>query len=205
MNPTQPPANEDAAATRRERTMLNQSIPAAGHFRHDSAINIGGLLPFQTEHSLSLLRSPRTWILPVFAFAPLALNGWITDVKQIPVFLVPYAALAWAAYFYLFVAKRASSIWLGLGSAAFTIAIGVRFVLLFKATLLAPLYAWSGNPSGIARIVGYLGSSMNEEDLKRCHSCWRLLGCDGSKTRGTESSTALSAASALRLSKAIGT
>lgn len=167
MNETQPTANGARATRRQPSAMFKQSVRGVTHVWEDlTSFDFNWIVPYKTVASLKVLRNPSAWVMLLFGFAPLAFNGFVTSVDQVRAFLVCYAALAWAGYFYVFVAKRATSVWLGLASAAFTLAIGVRLDLLLKQAVLLVFYGWAAQPSGLTRLLGNIVVGLNEEFWK---------------------------------------
>src|SRR5262249_38682490 len=79
----------------------------------DAWRDIGGYAPigpYANADSLKVLKNPGTWLILVFAFAALPLNQSAPSHNDLAVFVMGYFALAWAAYFYVFVAKRRTNL-----------------------------------------------------------------------------------------------
>jgi hypothetical protein len=69
---------------------------------------IGETIPRQ------FLRTPAAWALPLFGFAPLLLISVVASLEQTRAAFVIYFALAWTAYFFVWVADNKPSLPLGL-------------------------------------------------------------------------------------------
>ncbi len=142
----------------------------AGHLLARLWQEIGGrasIAPYSDTKSLEILKSPRTWLMLGFAVAVLPLNQSVPSQEDLLVFLMVYFSLAWAVYFYVFVAKRHSSFWIGVAAALFTRVVGLRFGHLLKYTILSPFYHANASQTDIVRFIGILGSyGFNEELLK---------------------------------------
>jgi protease PrsW len=166
MNEIQAVSEETQSSREPRNSILNKSARLSSFWEDIASFRFDWIVPYKTAVSKDVLRNPSTWGMLLFSFAPLAFNGAVSSVEQIPFFLATYAPLAWAAYFYVFVVKRSTNLWLGLASAAFTIAVGVPIVLLLRRTLLSVFYSMSAAPSGIEHLLGYLVSSLSEELFK---------------------------------------
>lgn len=113
------------------------------------------------------LQSPGIWMMFLFGIAPLAFNSFAGIREQLLLFLVVYCSLAWAVYFYVLLANKASNFWLGIATAAFTILAGVPFGRLLKHTLFAPFYTLADSSSDLLRLLGdVLSHGLTEELLK---------------------------------------
>ena len=97
------------------------------------------IVPCDAATFFKVLRARGTWMMLLFGLAPLAFNSAGGVREQLLLFLVVYCSLAWGAYFYVFLTKQTSNLWIGIGTAVFTILIGVPFGRLLKHTLFSPV------------------------------------------------------------------
>src|SRR5438552_64778 len=132
-----------------------------------TSFNFKWIIPYATRDRLTILRNPGTWVILSFALVPLIVNQAVPSQEQLLVFLMGYFALAWAAYFYVFVAKRSTNVWIGMATALFTIVAGIPFGRLLKYTVLSPFYHMNSSPTDMVRFIGDWGShGLAEESLK---------------------------------------
>jgi RsiW-degrading membrane proteinase PrsW (M82 family) len=125
------------------------------------------IVPCDAATFFKVLRTPGTWMMLLFGLAPLAFNSAAGVREQLLLFLVVYFSLAWGAYFYVFLTKQTSNLWIGIGTAVFTILIGVPFGRLLKHTLFSPFYSLADSSSGAWRLLGDVFShGLTEELLK---------------------------------------
>ncbi len=126
------------------------------------------VVPYETAFSPKILRNPSTWVMLLFGFGPLVEFSLAPSQQQLIVALVAYFALAWAAYFYVFVAIRSTNLMLGLATAAFTLLIGYPLdLLLSRVPPLSLLYGMTTAKLGVERAVGFIfGIGVEEELLK---------------------------------------
>jgi RsiW-degrading membrane proteinase PrsW (M82 family) len=98
---------------------------------------------------------------------PLLVIAIVTSLEQTLVCLTVYFAVAWAAYFAVFVNPRAS-LTLGLGVALFTLIVGVPLgTLLVRNSPLSFADAMASEASGARRFVDLLlANGLNDELLK---------------------------------------
>jgi len=145
-------------------------LPKTSRHLGKSWQEIGGanlIAPYWNLESLNVLKKPETWVL--FAFISPVLAFYLSNPSRERLFIVlmGYFALAWAVCFYVFVAKRRTSIWIGLATAVFTRLIGRWFGHLLRITILAPFYHINESSTDILRVIGVFGSyGFNEELLK---------------------------------------
>ncbi|MHB2016485.1 MAG: PrsW family intramembrane metalloprotease [Candidatus Xenobia bacterium] len=132
------------------------------------SFNFKWIVPYETALSPRILDNPSTWVMLLFGFFPLLGFMLVRSIEQLLICLVAYFALAWAAYFYVFVANRTTDIRIGAGVAAFTIFIGVSLVLILQ--VLPPLsffYGMTGSHVVFERLLGFIcGVGVNEELMK---------------------------------------
>lgn len=130
-------------------------------------LNLKWLIPYETATSLKFLTNPGMWIILFFALVALPINQAEPSEQQLVIFVMLYFALAWAAYFYIFIARRSVSLWIGLATAVFAVVVGIPFGRALKYTIFAPFYHINSSPYDIVRLVGDVGShGMAEESLK---------------------------------------
>lgn len=131
--------------------------------------HVGGtrVLPYWNLDSLKVLRKPETWVFFFFAYTVLPFYQSNPGRENLFIFLMVYFALAWGVCFYVFVAKRRTSVWMGIATALFTRFVSRWFGHLLKYTILAPFYHINESPNGILKAIGIFGSyGFNEELLK---------------------------------------
>ncbi len=130
-------------------------------------LNLKWLIPYETATSLKLLANPGMWLILFFALVVLPINQAVPTEQQLVIFVMFYFAMAWTAYFYIFIARRSASLWIGLATAVFAVVVGIPFGRALKYTIFAPFYHINSSPSDIVRLVGDVGShGMAEESLK---------------------------------------
>ena len=129
---------------------------------------------FQSARRLTT--TPGHWALLLLGCAPLAANLLMsTSSSRLPVLVLVYAALAWAAYFHVFVAHRAADLKLGVATALFTLAIGVPLgKLLGHTPPLSFFYAMTTAEGGARRIVGHVFADGLNEELLKALPLWLL-------------------------------
>jgi RsiW-degrading membrane proteinase PrsW (M82 family) len=144
------------------------ALPNSTAYGTKTSFDPKSIIPYELNLSLETLRNPGTWTMLFFGFSPLALTDALAGNLEYELkFLLAYFALAWAAYFYVFVAKRSSNLGLGLAAAVFTIVIGVPFGRFLNQTLLSIFYGMTTSPSAVARLIGQVFSNgLNEELVK---------------------------------------
>ncbi len=129
--------------------------------------NLKRFLPYETATSLKFLTNGGMWLMLFFALVVLPINQAVPSEQQLVIFVMLYFALAWAAYFYVFLARRRASVWIGLATAVFAVVVGIPFGRALKYTIFAPFYHINSSPYDIVRLVGDVGShGMAEESLK---------------------------------------
>jgi hypothetical protein len=78
------------------------------------------VLPYSNRESLQVLRKPETWVFFFFAYSVLPFYQSNPSSERLFLFLMIYFALAWGVCFYAFVARRRTSLWMGIATALFT-------------------------------------------------------------------------------------
>jgi RsiW-degrading membrane proteinase PrsW (M82 family) len=154
---------------RHAENILKHSGEGVAHVWADvRSFNFKWIVPYETAVSPRILRNPSTWVMLAFGFTPLLGDIVLTSLQQLVVSLVVYFALAWAAYFYVFVAERTTELKVGVATAAFTIVIGVPFGMLLKRTPpMSLFYGMTAAQGSFERLVGsILADGLNEELLK---------------------------------------
>ena len=151
------------------KQVLKQAGDRLGDIYADvRSFNFNWIVPYETAFSPRILQNPSTWVMLLFGFFPLLGELMVTSMEALLICLVVYFALAWAAYFYVFVANRTTDIKLGLITAGCTSAISVPMVLLIKK--LPPfsvLYAMAASDGNFEGLLGFiLGVGINEEIFK---------------------------------------
>ena len=125
------------------------------------------ILPYSNLDSLKVLSKPETWVFFFFAYTVLPFYQSNPSREHLFIFLMVYFALAWAVCFYVFLAKRQTSIWMGIATFLFTRFVSRWFGHLLKYTILAPFYHINESPDGTLKAIGIMGSyGFNEELLK---------------------------------------
>ena len=125
------------------------------------------ILPYSNLDSLKVLRRPETWVFFLFFYPVLPFYQSNPSREHVFIFLMVYFALAWAVCFYVFIAKRRTSIWMGATTFLFTRFVSRWFGHLLKYTILAPFYHINESPDGTLKAIGIFGSyGFNEELLK---------------------------------------
>jgi RsiW-degrading membrane proteinase PrsW (M82 family) len=113
--------------------------------------------------------------MPLFGFAPLLLIAIVTSLEQTLVCLMVYFALAWTAYFFVFVANGRASLRIGLGLAAFTLCVGVPVgTFLTQIPPFSVAYAMTSDESGLSRLVGFIFADGLNEELLKALGLWLL-------------------------------
>jgi RsiW-degrading membrane proteinase PrsW (M82 family) len=149
--------------------IFKQSGDAAAHVWADvRSFQFKWIVPYETVLSAAVLRNPITWVMLLFGFGPLLCAHVVTSPQQTLVSVMIYFALAWTAYFFVFVAHRTTDLRVGLGAAAFTVFVGVPVGMLLKRIPpLSLFYALKSSDLGIERLVGLtFADGLNEELLK---------------------------------------
>lgn len=153
----------------RSHALLKQSGHAVADVWTDvRSFEADWIVPYRTAFSARLLTSPTTWMSLLFGFVPLLGGFFINNESQLLAWLVMYSGAAWTVYFYLVVAKRGSSLILGVAAAACTILVGYPLIL---TTRLFPPLSWMYDAitpqESIGRFVGYvLAVGPHEEIVK---------------------------------------
>jgi len=154
---------------RHAQNMLKHSGETlAGVWADVRSFDFKWIVPYETVFSSRIVRNPTTWVMLLFGFAPLLGSYVAGSESQIVGWMMAYFAVAWAAYFYIVVAKRNCDPKIGLGVALFTVFIGFP-VHLWVARL--PPLKWfvslAVSYSGVTGLVGWLiGLGANEEFWK---------------------------------------
>jgi RsiW-degrading membrane proteinase PrsW (M82 family) len=149
--------------------LLKRSGDAAAHVWADvCSFQFEWIVPYETALSAAVLRNPITWVMLLFGFGPLLCAHVVTSPQQTLVSVMIYFALAWTAYFFVFIADKTADLRVGLGAAAFTIVVGVPVGMLLKRIPpLSMFYALKASEVGIARLVALMfADGLNEELLK---------------------------------------
>ena len=129
------------------------------------------VVPVDTALSPDFIRNRSVWGMLVFGFLPLAalILQVVTTAMGFLHLLEIYFGLAWACYYYYFVARRSVDLKIGLGVMAFTALIGVNLVLMVQTLpVLSWLYQGLGEGGDAMRsLLGFvLGVGPNEELFK---------------------------------------
>src|ERR1700722_49665 len=107
------------------------------------------VVPYETAISPRVMENPSTWVMLLFGFAPLAIFGLdlIHRADELLFIFSAYFALAWSAYFYVFVARRRTSYRTGLAAMAFTTFVGIPLVMMMQRELhFAIFYSLASSP-----------------------------------------------------------
>ena len=124
-------------------------------------------VPRDTSIVIHLLPDAGTWAMLIFGLAPVALNLLFPDMESQALLISAYFTLAWVAYFYIFVGKRAVNLWLGLASALFMLLVGVPIGRFLHFNVLMPFYEMTNSSSAFVRWLGnILSHGLNEEAMK---------------------------------------
>ena len=126
------------------------------------------IVPYQTVYSSQIVRNPTTWVMLLFGFAPLLGFHVAVTESQITACMLAYFGLAWAAYFYIVVAKRNCDLKVGLGIALFTMLVGNPVHLwIARQPPLKWFVSLATSHSGVVGLIGWLiGIGANEEFWK---------------------------------------
>src|ERR1700719_1108753 len=92
---------------RRAQNLLDHTgETVAGFWADVRSFDFRWIVPYEAVFSARILRNPTTWVMFFFGFAPLLGFFVAGSESQIMGWMLAYFALAWAAYFYLVVAKQ---------------------------------------------------------------------------------------------------
>jgi RsiW-degrading membrane proteinase PrsW (M82 family) len=151
----------------RSQDLLKQSGHAVADVWTDvRSFDLDWILPYRTAFSARLITSPTTWMSLLFGFVPLVGGFFIGDENQLLAWLVMYSGAAWTVYFYLVVAKRASSLVLGLAAGVFTILIGYPLLLMTRPIPpLSWMYDAITPQESVGRFIGYVLAVGPHEEL----------------------------------------
>lgn len=132
------------------------------------SFNFKWIVPYETAFSPRIMRNPTTWVMFFFGFTPLFGFFAAGSQSQIVGWMLAYFAVAWAAYFYIVVAKRNCDPKMGLAIALFTIFIG--FPIHLGVAHLPPLrwfVSLATSNNSVIGLTGWLvGIGANEEFWK---------------------------------------
>jgi RsiW-degrading membrane proteinase PrsW (M82 family) len=153
---------------RHANEIIRQSREGVAHVWADvRSFQFKWIVPYETVFSTRIVRNPVTWVTLLFGFAPLLAGFLVASQDQLLAWLLTYFALAWAAYFYTVVAKRATDLPVGLGTAGFTTLVGFQIVLWLKQVPPLSLFYGMITQAGFERLLGFVfGVALNEELVK---------------------------------------
>jgi len=149
--------------------VLKQSRDAvAGVWTDVRSFDFKWIVPYETAFSPKILSNTTTWVMLLFGFAPLLGFYVAHNMFQLLGWLLTYFALAWAAYFYLVVAKRDFDLRIGLAVAIFTVFVGCQMDIWSKQVPpMSWLYAAAGARDGVSSALAFIaGVGVNEEFWK---------------------------------------
>lgn len=159
------PAGDSVDGRQRAEILKYSSAAVADVWTDLRSFQFKWVVPYEAALSPRILRNPTTWVMLLFGFAPLLGFYVAANDFELMAWLLTYCALAWAAYFYVVVAKRTCSLPIGIGVALFTLFVGCQMDIWLRAI---PPLSWlyevadrrDGLESALAFIVGVGG---NEE------------------------------------------
>jgi RsiW-degrading membrane proteinase PrsW (M82 family) len=128
------------------------------------------IVPFDTALSPKILENRSVWLMLIFGFFPLAVLslGLVQTVQGLIFALLAYYCMAWGGYFYYFVCKSSVDFWVGVGSMAFTVFIGVPFLRIVETLPgISDVLLWTRASDPLWQILGYVAGVGPLEELTK--------------------------------------
>ena len=164
------PPPPPAAAPAPWRPVLSERDPLEKLVDDLRSFNLEWVVPYKVALSPQVTRNPAVWVMLFFGFFPLSILtlNLVRDPGELIFALTGYYCMAWAGWFYYFVARRSADFSTGLGSMAFTAFVGVSLLITVQELpLIKGLYNLTQANDIVVATAGFvLGVGVFEEITK---------------------------------------